>query len=240
MVDVAKVLDKNGFDNISALISAANAVGLPIHIAVAFVEKESHGANIYGHDSGGTNYGAGQVTPQNYAKFYNDVVNLHKRSNGVGPMQITWPAFFVDAKRKGIDLSKPVENFTYGFKLIAGYLGGNYSRSSIANAGRRYNGASIYGSQVATRAAYWQGLLRPTTTKGTNTLRVGSTGNAVRSLQRGLNRVFPAYSKLTVDGDFGRATESVVIEFQTRSGLVPDGVVGLNTRAKLNAAGVTF
>lgn len=71
-------------------------------------------------------------------------------------------------------------------------------------------------------------------------LRNGSRGNDVRSLQNGLNRVFPAYSRLGVDGIFGPRTERVVREFQSRAGLSVDGIVGPHTRAKLASFGVTF
>lgn len=55
----------------------------------------------------------------------------------------------------------------------------------------------------------------------------------VKNLQRGLNRVFPSYSKLSVDGSFGPATEKVVREFQRRSKLAVDGIVGPITQAEL-------
>jgi len=71
-------------------------------------------------------------------------------------------------------------------------------------------------------------------------LRRGSTGQAVRNLQAGLNRAFPAYSKLSVDGSFGPATEKVVKEFQRRVSIAQDGSVGPVTRGKLAAHGVTF
>lgn len=72
------------------------------------------------------------------------------------------------------------------------------------------------------------------------TLRAGSHGPVVEALQRGLNRVFPTYSRLVVDGDFGRATEKVVKEFQRRAGLTADGAIGPKTRAALNKHGVRF
>lgn len=64
-------------------------------------------------------------------------------------------------------------------------------------------------------------------------LEIGSTGTEVRKLQQNMNRVFPAYSKLVVDGIFGNATANVVKEFQRRAGLTPDGIVGPLTRAAL-------
>lgn len=69
-------------------------------------------------------------------------------------------------------------------------------------------------------------------------LRKGSRGGKVRKLQRGLNRVFPAYSKLARDGVFGPLTEAVVKEFQRRAGLKDDGIVGPITRAALRAYGI--
>lgn len=77
-------------------------------------------------------------------------------------------------------------------------------------------------------------------TKPTTILRVGMRSNSIRSLQKELNRVFPAYSNLVVDGNFGPKTEWVVKEFQQRSDLNPDGEVGPKTRAKLRALGITF
>lgn len=72
------------------------------------------------------------------------------------------------------------------------------------------------------------------------TLSRGSTGNAVTLMQRGLNRVFPSYSKLATDGIFGPNTEKVVREFQRRSALQVDGFVGPKTRAELAKHGITF
>ena len=58
------------------------------------------------------------------------------------------------------------------------------------------------------------------------TLRIGSTGEPVRRLQTELNR---HGATLAVDGGFGVKTEAAVREFQARSRLPVDGVVGKST-----------
>ncbi|MFK0249295.1 peptidoglycan-binding protein [Amycolatopsis azurea] len=73
----------------------------------------------------------------------------------------------------------------------------------------------------------------PTPPSGRPTLKAGSTGPAVTELQSFLNRVYPAYSKLAVDGVFGAKTTAVVKEFQRRTGLAADGIVGPQTWTKL-------
>lgn len=69
---------------------------------------------------------------------------------------------------------------------------------------------------------------------------IGSRGTKVRNIQRGLNRVFPSYSRLDPDGVYGTKTAAVVREFQRRAGLVVDGIVGPLTIAALKKYGVTF
>ena len=62
------------------------------------------------------------------------------------------------------------------------------------------------------------------------TLRRGSTGDAVEILQVRLRlHGFP----LTLDSDFGAATELAVRAFQSRAGLVADGIVGPQSWAAL-------
>ena len=58
----------------------------------------------------------------------------------------------------------------------------------------------------------------------------GDRGVEVRKLQTALAR--KGYDILA-DGEFGAVTQAIVIDFQARNGLVPDGVVGPRTQAKL-------
>ena len=59
------------------------------------------------------------------------------------------------------------------------------------------------------------------------TLRLGSTGDPVRELEKRLQD-FGLYTG-AIDGVFGGGVESGVKSFQKANGLPPDGVVGPNT-----------
>jgi peptidoglycan hydrolase-like protein with peptidoglycan-binding domain len=63
-------------------------------------------------------------------------------------------------------------------------------------------------------------------------LEVGAFGPEVRTLQQQLNA---RGAHLTVDGDFGSATERAVRAFQRANRIEPDGVVGADTRALLES-----
>ncbi|MER7836623.1 peptidoglycan-binding protein [Streptomyces sp. NPDC096040] len=65
-------------------------------------------------------------------------------------------------------------------------------------------------------------------------LRKGSTGNTVKTLQKNLNTVQKA--GLTVDGQFGAATDKAVRTFQTKHKLTVDGEYGPHTAAVMKAA----
>lgn len=71
-----------------------------------------------------------------------------------------------------------------------------------------------------------------------NLLERGDRGRKVRKLQRKMNRVFPAYSSLTVDGIYGKSTERVIETFQRRANLTADGIVGPTTKRALARSGV--
>ncbi len=69
-----------------------------------------------------------------------------------------------------------------------------------------------------------------------STLRRGSTGEDVVYLQRRLNGI--GFGHLVVDGIFGAATEEAVKKFQEQYGLTVDGIVGIQTWAKLETIDV--
>jgi len=68
---------------------------------------------------------------------------------------------------------------------------------------------------------------------GTTILRNGSSGNAVKELQRFLNQVLNL--NLVVDGRLGPKTVAVIKKWQRLNELVVDGLVGPKTKAKMNA-----
>ena len=68
---------------------------------------------------------------------------------------------------------------------------------------------------------------RPAALTSTRTLRRGTEGADVRNLQNELNL---RGANIVVDGDFGPQTQKALKDFQRRSGIGPDGVVGRDTR----------
>lgn len=168
IVPIAKSATKQtlpGLQNADAVVAAAEKVGLPLYIAAALVEQESGGANVYGGDVGGfyAQTPRKKVTKENYAVFYNAVVNRRVTSNGVGPTQITYRTFHPDAKRKGLDLSDPYDNCVYGFTLFKSQLaaqGGSIAKAgTLYNAGNLRHGINSYGYSLAKKAKAWKSRL---------------------------------------------------------------------------------
>lgn len=160
----AATLAKGGITaNQQNIVDAAAKVGLPLSIAAAFVEQESHGANVYGHDAGGAMSGAGQVTQTNYKTFLSMVRGGHT-SNGVGPLQLTYPGYFEPVTDEVAGLWQPLNNLVFGLRIIKASLGGNYSDTALDAAGQRYNsgradGAPDYGKAIVAKVHRWRQLL---------------------------------------------------------------------------------
>jgi hypothetical protein len=108
--------------------------------------------------------------------------------------------------------------------------GGDYVGSSVDEMHFEINRPLPDVARVADKVGPWiADIPAPAPGLAPPTLRRGATGDWVRKLQDHMNRVYPAYAKLQVDGVFGAQTESVVHEFQRRANLVSDGVVGAAT-----------
>ncbi len=69
----------------------------------------------------------------------------------------------------------------------------------------------------------------------TQTMRVGSRGGEVSTLQTVLAEDNTIYPRGLITGYFGSLTKSAVQRFQSRNGLGVDGIVGYNTRLSLNS-----
>lgn len=162
MTTAVQILTDAGVQNADAIVRAATDSGLPLGIAVALIAKESNGANVYGHDTGGALCGAGEVTQDNFTNQFLPAVLGGATSNGVGLTQITYPGYF----RQHPDLAwwDPYTNAKFGFDLMKGYLGGDYSDASLVAAGSTYNsgsatGAPAYGQSFRDLAVTWTAKL---------------------------------------------------------------------------------
>jgi peptidoglycan hydrolase-like protein with peptidoglycan-binding domain len=67
-----------------------------------------------------------------------------------------------------------------------------------------------------------------------STLRPGSTGEAVRGLQKQLKEL--GYYDVEIDGQYGSTTQTAVSKYQSANNLTSDGIAGATTRKSLQQA----
>jgi hypothetical protein len=150
--------------NADVAYTVAKKIGMPYYLMCALLEKESMGKNIYGHDVGGVFSRPGEhpVTEANFKEFYRRVVINKERSNGVGPLQLTYRGFFPQLRDQGLKAWVPHDNMIFGGKLFMGYYNaarrqGHSVDESIRRAGVKYNGATPYGTRLRDIARKWRG-----------------------------------------------------------------------------------
>jgi Putative peptidoglycan binding domain len=245
-MDKATVLQQHQIQRAAEVVELAARAVLDLAAAATLLEKESGGGhNIYGHDkvqTGGFYEKGGAVTKENFLKY-----KAHRGefgAQGVGPTQLTLPAFQDRADERGGCWDWRV-NALVGFEILAGLIKAHGTRDGF----RRYNGsgkaAEAYADDAMTKLRVWQARLgnapQPSAPRsdaapsGTPVLKQGSKGSPVGQLQGCLNKV--QRSGLAVDADFGPKTGSAVKTFQRNAGgLTEDGEYGPKTAAKLGVA----
>lgn len=179
----AEIFAKHGLHNAADLARAAETAGLSYSIAAALAEKESGGRNIYGHDAGGVlstkrgpvtlegivypRGGDIPVTYENFTQHFLPAVLGGAVSNGVGPLQITYPGYFT--QRPSYPWWDPYMSAVVGYTDFVTYLKGGQDAAAIEAAGSRYNSGSYtkvartYGADLATLVAKWDTWLKAST-----------------------------------------------------------------------------
>ena len=129
-----------------AVLAAADSVGCPWWAALAclWMETGEYGANIFGHDAGGAYCGGGEVTEEKFHDFYAQI-SAGAASNGVGPLQVTYPGYFFVAPDLAWWDPRVSSEVACGIlrDLIASE-GDDYE--SLRRVGSKFNSGSAYGA----------------------------------------------------------------------------------------------
>ncbi|MBW4659349.1 MAG: peptidoglycan-binding protein [Drouetiella hepatica Uher 2000/2452] len=130
------------------------------------------------------------------------------------------------------DLQYALSSAGYFSGPYTGYFGSTTEQAVISFQYDNYLTADgIAGS--ATLAALGTGGFQPILPGGGSTYRFGDSGAGVSNIQSLLGSLGYA---VPVTGYFGTQTEQAVINFQSYSGLVADGIVGSNTLAAMEGS----
>lgn len=222
-MNTVTVLADHGIQRPSEVIELAARAGLELAAAATLLQKESDGGrNIYGHDpvqTGGFYDKGGPVTKANFTDY-----KKHRKqfgAQGVGPVQLTLPAFQDRADARGGCWDWRV-NALVGFEILAGSI----TARGVHDGFRAYNGsgpaAERYADDAVAKLGVWrQRLHGPMNVLHTRpTLREGDVGPVVSSVQHFLNATFPLYSHIDLaPRRYGPQTVAVVAEFQRRAGV---------------------
>lgn len=168
---------------------------------------------------------------------------------GRGLVQLTWYDNYLKMGRAlGIDLVRnPELALQMGWAvqimfegMIHGMFTGvrlhdyfNSNRTDFYNARRIINGIDCAAEIESIARRFYSALGGPSYQR---ILMRGMRGDDVKEVQQALVRAGYSIGPAGADGDFGRATETAVVEFQRDHGLDVDGEVGNDTRKGLKIA----
>lgn len=153
--------------NVDLLAVACDEYKFPFWLALAIMEKETHGRNIYGNDVGGALAGfKPDCNEGNYQVFRWLVDTQGMKSNGVGPFQVTWKGFFTNVNKTGMhdllmDPYRPRDNIFYAIgKILKPSWDANRKKSSTLEqafyaVAKAYNGKDSYAADAVAKAKQW-------------------------------------------------------------------------------------
>lgn len=154
----ASIAKRYGMQNSLRALWEARDAGVSPALAMAILEQESSGHNVFGHDP--TIFkGAGEVTKAKYLRYREMRRDSGNRMmQGVGPMQLTWWAFQDGADRMG-GTWVPKYNLRYGYRRLAALI----TEHGLWAGVQRYNGsgeaAVRYRKAVESKYEKWHTLL---------------------------------------------------------------------------------
>ena len=136
------------------VLEAVATTKLPLSYALALIEKETGGRNVYGHDHvRNPAPKGGKVTARNYAA-YKKARKAGMGMQGVGPTQLTWFEYQDHADKLG-GAWRPYPNMVVGFAL----LGSHIKRLGKEKGAAAYNGtgdaADAYGRDFVRKQEAW-------------------------------------------------------------------------------------
>lgn len=160
---IAAAREQGLVQDVNSVVAAAEWAQVPFAVALALVEQESHGRNVYGHDKGGTFEGLPfAVTRDNFRVFWWLVNTKGQKSNGVGPLQITYPGLLKQMINEGLSPWLPEQNIYFGLRLLK-ELKAKYNVNWVLAAGH-YNGGNTpnmaYAAQFEAKLKTWRKLFK--------------------------------------------------------------------------------
>ncbi len=142
--------------NVQALAVACDRHRLPFYLGCTILEMETAGRNIFGHDRGGALADPDgkniEVTEARFKKFL-DLIRSGHTSNGVGPMQITFPGFFPQMEQQQLKAWVPADNIMFGVSILAKTW---TATQSVRKTAKAYNGGDSYAATAVERAKTWR------------------------------------------------------------------------------------